>query len=449
MDEERDYGEVRVSTGGVDLPIQIRDNRFRLITEGLGSETHRLPPGKYLVAAQLPGSDKLVAALEAFAGQTVDVDLSPPPASMTPSPREYMSAAAGDLGTGESVEIERLGVPPAPTAEPSPANPLWALNFYVAKGGMRYEPAGAAAVRAEVVEEGGATVRMKLSEAAVGAFLVQAEIAGQVPLNIVLPLGPGEGGCELTARIVGSDVVLGAYPAEPRAMLAARFLAAGDVHEGSQVITSDQAEGMVQAKGRDPVGATIAAYLLLRMGELERLHDWPTNLAKVAWLPDGAIIAAETAALHGDYAAAVSYLTAAVERGLPIFTDGYSILASRLRQLGRLERQTAEPTTLPGRLVHSWLQALPGRVRHTSTGSDDLVPRHIKRAAHHMLLHVLEWAPFIDFAAPTLTFRAASPTDPAKTQTAVDRPSGSLRFRGTVQLGQSSVDQTGTSPSFA
>jgi hypothetical protein len=54
-------------------------------------------------------------------------------------------------------------------------------------------------------------------------------------------------------------------------------------------------EETLRRKMECPVGAAIGAALLLRAGALERLHDWPRNLARwFPWLADGAILWSET-----------------------------------------------------------------------------------------------------------------------------------------------------------
>lgn len=426
-----DFGELRISTGGAYLPIQVRDSKFHVVSEGVGGSPHRVPAGSYVITAQLPGTETLVAAVEASAGEVVDVDLVPTPDALKPSPRENLAPASVASSEGTAT-IEALG-PTRPKSEtPDTAGLRWSLGFFRVESGLQYAPSKSG-IRANVVDEGAQIVRIELAVGEPGTFIAQVRIHGQVPLNVLLPLGPDAAHCELTAHISGGDVILGAYPGSEAALLASRFLAAGDIREGSQVITPDQAEGMLRSKRQDPIAATIGAYLLLRTGELERLHDWPRNLAKwFEWLPDGAVIAGELSAREERADEALTFFTTAVRRGLPIFTDGYSILVSRLRQLARREHATDRDAPLVGRVAHTVVHGLRGRSPH-SVSQPDLVPRHVERGAHHMLTHVLEWAPFMDYSAPTVTFRAADPGAPATSQTLgharTDTP---LSFRGTV-----------------
>jgi len=54
-------------------------------------------------------------------------------------------------------------------------------------------------------------------------------------------------------------------------------------------------EVALREKAQSPVAAAIGAALLLRASNLDRLHDWPKNLAnRFPWLPDGPILWAET-----------------------------------------------------------------------------------------------------------------------------------------------------------
>ena len=82
----------------------------------------------------------------------------------------------------------------------------------------------------------------------------------------------------------------------------------------------------------DPIAASIGAYSLLRFGEVERLHDWTQNLMDwFAWLPDGAAIRGEQLARLGDHKSAAPAFLQAVNRGLPVFSDGVKFTYERLR----------------------------------------------------------------------------------------------------------------------
>lgn len=93
-----------------------------------------------------------------------------------------------------------------------------------------------------------------------------------------------------------------------------------------------QAEHMLYSKIQNPIEAALGGYALLRIGDIERMHNWPKNLCN--WFPylaDGAIIAAELELIKNNEDDALDLFLEAGERGLPIFKEGLAILVSRLR----------------------------------------------------------------------------------------------------------------------
>lgn len=107
--------------------------------------------------------------------------------------------------------------------------------------------------------------------------------------------------------------------------------------EAARVTSEDalaEAELMLQEKRRNPIGAAIGGYYLLRVGALNRLHDWPNNLANwFEWLPDGAVVHAWQLLREPDEAKnsqARRRLVQAAERGLPVYTEGVRLLIDGL-----------------------------------------------------------------------------------------------------------------------
>jgi len=93
------------------------------------------------------------------------------------------------------------------------------------------------------------------------------------------------------------------------------------------------AERFLREKVASPRVAALGAYVLLRVGDLKRLHDWPDNLAKwQPWLPDGPLIAAwqRLRANEPNYDEAFELLMEATHRGLPIYTEGVRLLKDGL-----------------------------------------------------------------------------------------------------------------------
>lgn len=122
----------------------------------------------------------------------------------------------------------------------------------------------------------------------------------------------------------------------PQAEAILGFLASGDFEAARRVGEKwfDEAEQMLRNKVEDPIAAIIAGYFLLRAGSVERLHDWTSNLAN--WfpsLPDGAVICGWHMALTNRWDLAEHWLTEAVDRGIPLYTQGLRLLHDGLRLL--------------------------------------------------------------------------------------------------------------------
>ena len=92
------------------------------------------------------------------------------------------------------------------------------------------------------------------------------------------------------------------------------------------------AEKLLKDKEGDPLGASVGAYSLLQFGELDRLHDWTSNLMNwFVWLPDGLAIRGEHLARLGQHQEALAVFSQLPSRGVPQFTVGLSYAVNRLK----------------------------------------------------------------------------------------------------------------------
>jgi hypothetical protein len=131
-----------------------------------------------------------------------------------------------------------------------------------------------------------------------------------------------------------------------------RYYGRGSIEEAATIVTDKNtsfvAENLLYRKVSDPIGAAVGAYVLLRLGALDRLADLTKNLCDwFTWLPDGLVIRAEHLARLGSHAEALALLLQLPDRGLPYFSDGLFSALNRLRfyvEVGR--KQT--PAALPG-----------------------------------------------------------------------------------------------------
>jgi hypothetical protein len=327
------------------------------------------------VSVRLPGGRQLAEAVEIHAGSYQSVDLTPESESLIPRVR-YTSAA-----------VPAAGTPPAEQAGPRPD---WAARFVRLRSLSKAVPDPSAQYTRWTEQlPGSFTFFMMVRRQAV--VFVQLARSAQVPLNVALPAG--NGACLLTVEERAGVLYASALPLEGPTIRAAQYLAAGEEEHAGHIIgeMGNLGQTLLFFKSADPIGAAIGGYILLRLHELERTHDWTQNLAAwFPWLPDGAVIAGEKAAMLGDHLRALDYFLQAGKRGLPMFTDGFAILISRLRQYQTNAHIHAQLTEEQAAAV----RALSARLE--------------------------KWSSFVDFSALTLTFRAAVLTQPAKSQHPVE-----------------------------
>lgn len=110
----------------------------------------------------------------------------------------------------------------------------------------------------------------------------------------------------------------------------------GDSDRAESLYEIQQAEFLLREKRRDSIAAAIGGYFLLSTGQLEFLHDWPSNLADwFQWLPDGPIIHAWQIikSKNLNIPRIQARLLEAVQRGIPLFTEGLRLLYEGLSLL--------------------------------------------------------------------------------------------------------------------
>jgi hypothetical protein len=116
------------------------------------------------------------------------------------------------------------------------------------------------------------------------------------------------------------------------------YLQRGDLYS-AEAMTQwvDEAQVLLFEKMRDPYAAAVGAYLLLRLKRFNEMREWARNLAnRFPFLPDGCIIWAWQL-IHqqpSNTEEIRKYLHMAVDRGLPVYSEGLRLLTDGLRLLG-------------------------------------------------------------------------------------------------------------------
>jgi hypothetical protein len=349
----------------------IHGDSLQLVASPNCGEEIEVPAGTYIVSATLPSGERSVGVAEVTEGELSELSLG------VQAPET--SAAPTAMGG-----LESLG----PIDQPSAAAPVASGTFFVRfhvqtpEGGFRR-----ATPPVTVTSSSSDRVELTVSASGDGILFVQTARPGEVPLNVALPIyGPTVSqSCLLTLKggsVLAADVSL---PDNPQIDAVARFLKGGHLQEAASV--GGNAEHLLEAKMADPFGAALGGYALLRSGQLDRLHHWPRNLADwFPWLPDGAVIAGEEAALEDEHDVAIGYVCDAARRGLPVFGVGLSLLASRLREYSAAPKSAFATN---GKLVAD---------------------------AGALLEPLLAVMPFVDFDRVSLAYRGAKIDDPATSQ---------------------------------
>ena len=365
-------GRIRVTTGDQMVPVEVRDRYMHLMAHELGDREFSLDPGLYLVSAHIPGGHQFAEPVVVGSGDVQSVDFTPELGTLAPR-FWYGPAFASDA---EGPPVERAAFPLD-----------WSFRFLRLEDLSHVVREDEAIVREVKSRQGVLTVRIEVRESPI---FVQIARSAEVPLNVALPASR-RGSCILVAEEQAGALCVNALPVASRIRRIAQFLAAGENRHAALLIDVRTAGRLLQRESVDPVSAAVGGYALLRLGDLERTRDWAENLAAwFEWLPDGAVIAGERSAMLGDHLRALEYFLQAGKRGLPLFTDGFSFLVSRLRQY-------------------------QSNVRIRTRLTDDQVTR-----VRTLSSRLEEWSPFVDFSAVTLTFRAADIFRPAESQHVVD-----------------------------
>ena len=344
-----------VRAGTETRPVVVRDRYSRVVHTGVTNTEFLVDEGLYVVDARLPGNQHLLGTVEAVAGGMYLVDLEIPDrpgelSRITPTPMDQVTLAAAQEGA----------TPPG-----------WHITYLRVRPPFGFEPDERP--RHILTDDAGGFRQLRLSFPRGGGFFVRVRVPSSTAVTVALP---GRSRCLLVGGPGGTGPAVAAYPSGGVAQLAAQYLAFEDTDQGALLFPQRQTAAW--ARGgvvENAIGSTIAGYLFLRQGKVDRLAGWLDLLARRAtWLPDGAVIAADVGARAGDHATAARLLIEAGRRGVPIFTDGFSIMASLLR-------------------------------RYTRTGGVRIDLPISDRAALDRLGRLYgQWAPFVDFAVPTTTF---------------------------------------------
>ena len=150
------------------------------------------------------------------------------------------------------------------------------------------------------------------------------------------------------------------------------YIARGNVDLARGLAPNVLAERSLNAKIAAPRIAALGAYFLLRVGDFDRLHDWPDNLSNwQPWLPDGPVISAwqRLRSPDPDLDVVRRLLLEAESRGMPIYTEGVRLLKDGLELFAR-DPEADWDVEEPHRRVEAYAMAMDWRKSETTYAGD-------------------------------------------------------------------------------
>jgi hypothetical protein len=346
--------------GSASLPVEVRRLDGALVARGVSHDYIEVVPGRYIVISVMPGGTEMAGEVDVSSDQTATVTLTPEPEDESPSvSQEVPRFVWGHTGVDVPAGVEEAAFAMHGKLR------LWSGN--VLEGTLRPEATDGLRQLPEPLPDGVIAFKPTVT----GLLYAQLAQSGHPAVNVVIARDPES--VRASTRLVVVLRADGSFDVEARpedlaadALLA--FLEHGRFGDALAVAdTAEMSQELLLRKKRDPLAASVGAYALLRMSAYERLHDWTQNLCSwFTWLPDGVVIRAEHLAREGQRRDALELLLTLNERGLPVFTEGFSLALDRLRA-------TEDPR------------------------------------ARNLLNQLSEYVPFVDFSRPFLTFHGEEP----------------------------------------
>jgi hypothetical protein len=353
--------------------VEVRDGNMKIVGRPLCGVPLDVAPGLYVASVTLPSGAEYRETVEVRAAEPVELVLGPAQRETTAAEAGFAvesAVVAADLsGSAVAAEAGSAVAAEAPAKDALSPQRCWVRLVSGTNGkpladtASRLRPLGATA------REVGPGIDLEyMAIPTDGVVFAQVATPGGVPQNVALPAEPGSAiaRCRLHVLLGRRGIAATALPAaRTSTALIASYLVTGNLRTAANV--AEHAERMLASERDDAIGATLGAYALLRLGRGGRLPDEPATLSRgqwpfarrggppradhwlrdlalrCEWLPDGAILAGELARRNGRGEEADAMMALALRRGLPMFSDGLSLLVSDLltHTPGRLLRRRA------------------------------------------------------------------------------------------------------------
>jgi len=346
--------------GDLALPVEVYDTELRLVGRALSEASVPVGPGTYFVEARLPDGSRLQRAVEVAGEAELRVSLGEAGRLLMTS----HAASALPETFAEAYRLRGLSYGRTP-AERAARTPVARLAHYRVDGLTGWRQVGEERVVArpgplELPEAGVGALGLSVGGGTMAIVPIPGERADL--LRFALAQVAGSAKLELRTRLDNDagDALLG-------------FLGHDLVEDARLMATSPalSAEALLAGKAGDPIAAAAGAFALLRIDDLDRLHDWTANLANwFPWLPDGAVVRAEHLGRVGEHEAAAELLCEVPRRGLPVLSVGLAVAVDRLRTYAAYWPEREELREALVTLSRYALATDPNRPVTTFSGAD-------------------------------------------------------------------------------
>lgn len=301
---------------GINVPLQIRDNKMQVVERPATDREFNLDPGLYQVSAVLEDGQEHSKLIEVKSNETTSVKLGTRQSSRP-------SKAA----------IEALSRPMPP---PSFTDAMLALRPSIPESDeMELVGLEGADVATVGVERWRFTAKSPAEIVPTATF----EVSGHRTI-LSLPTSPGggmtENSCVVRPKYANRRVIPTAWISPDRTVANAfmNMLAAGNVRHAAGM--AKEASDLLRDKYSDPTGATLGALILHKVGLLRDRESWLKNLANdFAWIPDGRVMLASLYFRKREKLDEAMQLALEASGQRMLYTDSYSILLDLLRRWPR------------------------------------------------------------------------------------------------------------------
>jgi hypothetical protein len=227
--------------------------------------------------------------------------------------------------------------------EPRGVSEAWSVRF------LRWEGAPTAYVRSrfkpivkdlpdfEMEHLEGGTTRLTIEATPRSVLAVQVRTLSGQSLVTVLPTTPDASPCRFYVRTGLRGIATAVRLADPVADAMAGYLSAGRP-DRALAMASGGSHSLLWSFHKPEVAlrSALAGYAALRLGDTDQLRKWAPEFAHECWwLSDSALIAGAVAARDGSVHPTTYWLQQAVQRGIPYFTSGLSLMAAETESLAR------------------------------------------------------------------------------------------------------------------